>query len=286
MNIIDQMKNILSAIIYIVKFALLIVAIMAPLCIIYGFVSEQLEPYGFNYGVMLYGSGGIAFLVFVSLYVCRTKYRSQLRIVMKWKNCGMQIALSLVVGVLCKAVIYAVSCRMYPGMIINVWSDYDSLKEFLSVQLQVEPIATFWFAVIIGPITEELICRFHLGQHFEQDFSRPFTAILSASLFAMLHFDTTALGFITHLLTGLFLYLLYCKTGSLLCAIAAHMGMNIYVDVLRNFDISSFVTGTLYTIIASCLMIVIVAWMLCCPDRLPYHINSSQSFADSFTIKE
>lgn len=198
MNMIDQMKNILSAIIYMVKFALLIIAIMTPLCIIYGFASEQLKPYDFNYGVMLYGSGEIAFLVFVLLYVCRIKYRPQLWIVMKWKNCGMQITLSLVVGVLCKAVIYAVSCRMYPGMVINVWRNYDSLKEFLSLQLQIEPIATFGFAVIIGPITEELICCFHLGQHFEQDFSRPFTSILSALIFSMLHFDTTALGFITH----------------------------------------------------------------------------------------
>ncbi|MBQ7132739.1 MAG: CPBP family intramembrane metalloprotease [Oscillospiraceae bacterium] len=285
MDIKIKLKNLLSALIFLISAILTVIVVVAPLCIIYGLVSEQLESYGFNYGAMLYGSGGIAYLVFVLLYVCRTKYRPQLQAVTTWKKHGVQIMLALAAGMLCKATVYAVSCRISPDMVIKVWREYDSLQAYLTTHLKPEPVVTFLFVVIIGPITEELLCRFHLGQHFEQDFSPPFTAVLSAFIFAMLHFDTTALGFITHLITGLFLYLLYCKTSSLLCAIAAHMGMNIYIDVCSDFNISSFVTSIPYTIITSCLMIAVVALLIFCPNRLPFRMESSESPADSFTSK-
>ncbi|PEJ56545.1 hypothetical protein CN692_17040 [Bacillus sp. AFS002410] len=80
---------------------------------------------------------------------------------------------------------------------------------------------------IFAPIWEELYFRGILFQKLTQKFPLIFSAILSSVIFSLVHTNTTIAHHITIFIIGIFLALLYKRTGSLAVPILLHSLINI-----------------------------------------------------------
>lgn len=83
---------------------------------------------------------------------------------------------------------------------------------------------------IAGPIMEEFVFRFSLINFLNQKLNIWFSAIISSAIFSVMHGDG---HFLLYGSLGLFFFLLYKKTGSVLTSIIAHAGMNTLVILLQ-----------------------------------------------------
>lgn len=89
----------------------------------------------------------------------------------------------------------------------------------------------FMLAVMIGgPIMEEFVFRFSIINFLNQKLNIWVSAIISSFLFAAIHNDGHYLRYGS---LGFLFFLVYKKTGSLLTAIIAHVGMNSFVVILQ-----------------------------------------------------
>lgn len=83
---------------------------------------------------------------------------------------------------------------------------------------------------IAGPIMEEYVFRFSLINFLNQKLPTVLSALISSSIFAVLHGDG---HYLLYGGLGLFFYYLYQKTGSILTSIITHAGMNTLVVIVR-----------------------------------------------------
>ena len=87
---------------------------------------------------------------------------------------------------------------------------------------------------VIGPILEEFVFRRVIFGSFFQVWGFWLSAIVSAIVFAAIHFDFTHI--LLYTICGLIFAFLYYKTKRLLTSIVAHILLNSYVSVI-NFNI-------------------------------------------------
>ena len=88
---------------------------------------------------------------------------------------------------------------------------------------------------VIGPILEEFVFRRVIFGSFFQVWGFWLSAIVSAIVFAAIHFDFTHI--LLYTICGLIFAFLYYKTKRLLTSIVAHILLNSYVSVINlNFD--------------------------------------------------
>ena len=105
---------------------------------------------------------------------------------------------------------------MLPGSEERYQETLQSLRE--------APVISFVHVCILAPFLEESLMRgFLLGGLSLQYGSKP-ALLLSAAVFALLHFNMVQT--LSALLCDILLGLLYLQTGSLLCCITAHAGYN------------------------------------------------------------
>jgi len=81
-------------------------------------------------------------------------------------------------------------------------------------------VAFIVFAILIGPLGEELYFRRYLFEALDRSSGRAWAYGLSALIFGLIHMNPTAM--ISYLLTGLLLAAVYDRTRSLTAAVVAH----------------------------------------------------------------
>lgn len=86
------------------------------------------------------------------------------------------------------------------------------------------PVPAFFKICILAPAVEEALTRGLLLGGLREGYGPAAALLLSALVFALLHFN--AVQTLSALVCGLALGLLYLRTGSLLCCVLAHAGYN------------------------------------------------------------
>ncbi len=269
MDKIKKLPNLLLAARFFLQFLLIQIAFIALPMTIYGFVCETHDPYHVYQETVVMASTAFSYIFFLWKYRKQTQFRTQLKAATKWKGYVIPILLAFCAGIVLKAAQYAVMSNLFDITIKpKAYIHYDGLADCIRAQFDIPNLVENCFALLIGPIIEELICRFHLTLHLQKAFGRIWSAVISSVIFMVMHLNTNPTAMIFHLVGGFFFYLIYCKSGSLLCAIAAHMGANFYITLLTQINITWFVKSIPFTIIACCVLVSITIWLLIQKDRL------------------
>ncbi|MDQ0300425.1 membrane protease YdiL (CAAX protease family) [Salibacterium salarium] len=102
-------------------------------------------------------------------------------------------------------------------------------EDILSI---VKAIPFFAFIVaIIGPILEEIVFRKVIFGAFYKRFNFVISALLSALIFSVVHFDFTHI--LIYTAVGFTFSYLYVKTGRIIVPIVAHVAMNSYAVLIN-----------------------------------------------------
>lgn len=100
----------------------------------------------------------------------------------------------------------------------------ESYQEMLR-SLSQSPIITLIQVCILAPIIEEILIRGFLLDGLAARYGSVIALLISAALFALLHFNMVQT--LSALISGIVLGWLYLKTESLFCCIIAHSGYNL-----------------------------------------------------------
>lgn len=87
------------------------------------------------------------------------------------------------------------------------------------------PVISLLQVCVLAPIIEEILMRGFLLNGLSMNYGKTRALLISAFLFALLHFNMVQT--LSAFICGIILGLLYLYTGSVLCCIAAHMGYNL-----------------------------------------------------------
>lgn len=98
--------------------------------------------------------------------------------------------------------------------------------------LTLAPVIRFLQVCVLAPIIEEILMRGFLLNGLSLKYGKIIALLLSAALFALLHFNMVQT--LSAFICGIVLGLLYLHTGSILCCILAHMGYNLisYITII------------------------------------------------------
>lgn len=91
--------------------------------------------------------------------------------------------------------------------------------------LRSAPVVSLLRVCVLAPVTEEILMRGFLLGGLSRSYGGAVALVVSAVLFALLHFNMVQT--LSALICGIVLGLLYLYTGSILCCILAHMGYNL-----------------------------------------------------------
>ncbi len=269
MDTTKKLPNLLLAAGFLLQFVLIQIAFIALPMLIYGFVCETHDPYHVYQETIVIAATAFSYIFFLWRFCKHTPFRTQLKAVTRWKGYALPILLAFCAGIVLKATQYAVVGNLFDITIKpKAYIHYDGVADCIRAQFDVPNLVENCFTLLIAPITEELICRFHLVRHFGRAFPHPVAILLSAAVFSAMHLNGDVSAALMYMTSALFFYLIYCKSGSLLCAIAAHTGCNLYVNLLQQINISWFVKSIPFTIIACCVLAGMTVWLLMQKDRL------------------
>lgn len=98
--------------------------------------------------------------------------------------------------------------------------------------LSLAPVISFLQVCVLAPIIEEILMRGFLLGGLSLNYGKTAALLISAFLFALLHFNMVQT--LSAFICGIALGLLYLHTGSIFCCILAHMGYNLisYITML------------------------------------------------------
>lgn len=110
-------------------------------------------------------------------------------------------------------------------------SSEESYQQTLKV-LSAAPIISLLQVCVLAPIIEEILMRGFLLDGLSVNYGNVIALLVSAVLFALLHFNMVQT--LSAFICGIILGLLYLHTGSVFCCILAHMGYNLisYVTMI------------------------------------------------------
>lgn len=91
-------------------------------------------------------------------------------------------------------------------------------------RLREAPVMSFIQVCILAPVMEEILMRGFLLGGLSVNYGSVTALLLSSALFALLHFNMVQT--LSAFICGMVLGLLYIRTDSLICCIAAHAGYN------------------------------------------------------------
>lgn len=111
----------------------------------------------------------------------------------------------------------------------------ESYRETLD-HLREAPILTFIQVCILEPVMEEILMRGFLLGGLSVNYGKAVALLISSALFALLHFNMVQT--LSALFSGMALGLLYLRTGSVFCCIAAHAGYNMISYFATIFPLS------------------------------------------------
>ncbi len=160
----------------------------------------------------------IAFCTGVFLSLLKSKFNSQIDLVNGISLEGMLLAIG------CAAVMYFLLDKcldpVFEGMLPG---SEDRYQETLQ-HLRETPALSFIQVCILAPVVEEILMRGFLLGGLSVNYGKLTALLISSALFALLHFNMVQT--LSALICGIVLGLLYIRTNSLICCIAAHAGYN------------------------------------------------------------
>ncbi len=110
----------------------------------------------------------------------------------------------------------------------------DGYRETLA-HLREAPALSFIQVCVLAPVMEEILMRGFLLGGLSVNCGRAVALLISSALFALLHFNMVQT--LSAFICGILLGLLYLRTGSVICCIAAHAGYNMISFFLLNSDL-------------------------------------------------
>lgn len=143
----------------------------------------------------------------------------------------------IVLAIVCAAALYFLldKCldpvfeRMLPGSEKRYQETLQGLRE--------APVLGFIQVCILAPVMEEILMRGFLLGGLSVSYGKVTALLISSAFFALLHFYMVQT--LSALICGIVLGLLYLRTDSLLCCIAAHAGYNLisyFTMILPRFN--------------------------------------------------
>ncbi len=143
------------------------------------------------------------------------------------------IQIDLVNGVPMEGIFLAIGCAVMMYFLLDQFLDSvfegilpgseDRYQETLG-HLREAPILSFIQVCILAPVMEEILMRGFLLDGLSVNYGKVTALLISSALFALLHFNMVQT--LSALICGMVLGLLYIRTDSLICCIAAHAGYN------------------------------------------------------------
>ena len=177
-------------------------------------------------------------------------------------------------GMLYAMVRYAAFCTadaIYYDFTHN-YDIYDVLQDFL----QPQDILFFISVCIVAPIVEEFLCRFFFLKHFNEAYSSMISVLFSTIVFSLLHLSNSPMMIISHIISGILLYLIYSRTASIWCAILMHSGMNFYASLVTYVEFNYINVSAPFLVITACLLLVSIVWIVKKKNRLAVISNIKQ----------
>lgn len=171
-------------------------------------------PYGRYWNLL---SMALCTAAFLLLLARRTGFQPAI-----WKNVSLQ---GLLLAAICAVLFYFVLDkgldpvfeRLFPA---SEGSYQQSLQELASA-----PIVGLLHVCVLAPVAEEILMRDFLLGGLSARYGSGTALLVSAALFALLHFNMVQT--LSALVCGAALGLLYLRTGSVFCCILAHAGYNL-----------------------------------------------------------
>jgi membrane protease YdiL (CAAX protease family) len=187
------------------------------------FVICLLVPTAINISIWrkLFGNAAtginIATLIITSFIFFFTYYqRTQYKIDFFWNITLINILLAVVCSIVFFLLLDKCLDPFFDKMFQSSAAEY---QETLST-LRQSPITTFIRICLFAPIAEEILMRGYILNGLKNKYGAAVAVIISALLFAVLHFNFVQT--LSAVICGLVLGLLYSKTNSISCCILAH----------------------------------------------------------------
>ena len=131
---------------------------------------------------------------------------------------------SLLLAIGCAVVLYFLLDKfldpVFEGMLPGSEERYQETIQ----HLREAPVLSFIQVCILAPVMEEILMRGFLLGGLAVNYGKVVALLISSLLFALLHFNMVQT--LSALICGIILGLLYIRTDSLTCCIAAHTGYN------------------------------------------------------------
>ncbi len=141
--------------------------------------------------------------------------------------------IGIVNGIPLEGIFLAIGCAVAMYFLLDQFLDpvfegmlpgsEDRYQETLG-HLRESPVLSFIQVCILAPVMEEILMRGFLLGGLSVNYGKVTALLISSALFALLHFNMVQT--LSALICGIILGLLYMRTDSLICCIAAHSGYN------------------------------------------------------------
>ena len=141
--------------------------------------------------------------------------------------------IGIVNGIPLEGIFLAIGCAVAMYFLLDQFLDpvfegmlpgsEDRYQETLG-HLRESPVLSFIQVCILAPVMEEILMRGFLLGGLSVNYGKVTALLISSALFALLHFNMVQT--LSALICGIILGLLYMRTDSLICCIAAHAGYN------------------------------------------------------------
>lgn len=160
----------------------------------------------------------IALCMGIFLSLLQTKSNSHIDIVRGISVEGILLAAG------CAAVMYFLLDKFLDPVFEGILpGSEDRYRETLE-HLREAPVLSFIQVSILAPVMEEILMRGFLLGRLSVNYGKMTALVVSSALFALMHFNMVQT--LSALICGFILGLLYIKTDSVICCIAAHAGYN------------------------------------------------------------
>ena len=163
----------------------------------------------------------------ISIALCMGGFLSLLR-------SKLHFQIDIVKGTSVQGILLAIGCAValyllldkfldpvFEGMLPGSEKRYQQTLQHLSKA----PVLSFVQVCILAPVMEEILMRGFLLGGLSVSYGKVTALCVSSAFFALLHFNMVQT--LSALICGIILGLLYIRTDSLMCCIAAHAGYNL-----------------------------------------------------------
>lgn len=138
------------------------------------------------------------------------------------KNISFQ---GILLALACAGLFYLILDKGLDPVFERIFPASEESYQQVLQSLSLAPVISFLQVCVLAPIIEEILMRGFLLGGLSLNYGKTAALLISAFLFALLHFNMVQT--LSAFICGIVLGLLYLHTGSIFCCILAHMGYNL-----------------------------------------------------------